>query len=50
MQLLHNGVVVSKAFNEENIPLRATVTGHAILYLEVGDEVNPIPTSIWLMI
>ena len=46
MILLHNGVVVSKAFNEENTPERATVTGHAILYLDVGDKVNPMLTLI----
>jgi len=46
LQMLHNGVIVSKAFNEnpdfENPDvdyLRATVTGNAILYLQVGDQV-----------
>jgi hypothetical protein len=46
LQMLHNGVIVSKAFNEnenenEN---RATVTGNAILYLNVGDQVNSMLT------
>ena len=47
LQMLHNGVIVSKALNEnpdfENPDvdyLRATVTGNAILYLQVGDQVN----------
>ena len=40
MQLKLNGVVVSKAFNGDSTPERATLTGHAILYLQVGDKVN----------
>jgi len=40
LQMLHNGVIVSKAFNEDTGDLaRATVTGNAILYLQVGDQV-----------
>lgn len=39
LQMLHNGVIISKAFNENEDSLRATVTGNAILYLQVGDQV-----------
>lgn len=39
LQLKHNGVIVSKAFNNVVTQRRATVTGHAILYLQVGDKV-----------
>ena len=42
--MLHNGVIVSKAFNENEDSLRATVTGNAILYLQVGDQVNSMLT------
>ena len=43
LQMLHkdafnNSVVVSKAVNENS--LRATVTGNAILYLQIGDQVS----------
>ena len=40
-QMLHNGVVVSGAFNEDaEDQERATVTGNAILYLQIGDQVS----------
>ena len=42
--MLHNGVIISKAFNENEDSLRATVTGNAILYLNVGDQVNSMLT------
>jgi len=40
LQMLHNGVVVSKTFIQNLVDdLRATGTGNAILYLQVGDKV-----------
>ena len=49
MRLKRNGVAVSKAFNDNNINAsedRDTVTGHAILYLQVGDKVNSMLTLV----
>ena len=43
---MHNGVVVSKAFNADPTKERTAVTGHAILDLQVGDKVNSMLTFI----